>query len=238
LENPRSISSGLAAIAESLGLEISGDTLKRLLRSGGYRWKRLRRSLRKRRNEEDFRQAQSALEKLRLVCADPKNDFDLVYFDQSGFTLTPCVPYAWQKIGETIEIESAHSPRLSVLGFLNLRGPFQSFVFEGAVDSRMTIECLNAFCREMKKPTLLVLDNAPIHHSAEFDQHRKEWEEQGLYLLFLPPYSPELNLIEILWRRIKYEWLPLTAYSSFKDLYDSLTEVLKGVGSKYLITFA
>jgi transposase len=41
---------------------------------------------------------------------------------------------------------------------------------------------------------------------------------QGLYLLFLPPYCPELNLIEILWRKIKYEWLPVSAYESFKDL--------------------
>lgn len=230
--------SGLLAIAEKLNVEISGDTLKRLLRANGYSWKRLRRSLRKRRNEDDFREAQSALNKLRATCADPKNDFDLVYFDQSGFTLTPSVPYAWQKIGETIEIESAHSPRLSVLGFLNLRGPFQSFIFEGAVDTQITIECIDAFCRRMKKPTLLVLDNAPIHHSADFDERKEQWEDNGLYLLFLPPYSPELNLIEILWRKIKYEWLPLNAYSSFKDLYDSLTEVLKEVGAKYRITFA
>lgn len=29
------------------------------------------------------------------------------------------------------------------------------------------------------------------------------------------PYSPELNLIEILWRQMKYAWLPLSAYLSF-----------------------
>jgi hypothetical protein len=225
-------------IARKLGIEISLDTLKRLLRVNGYAWKRLRKSLRKKRNEKDFRRAEAQLKSLRQACSDPNHDFDLVYFDQAGFTLTPCVPYAWQKIGETLEIECAHSPRLSVLGFLNLRGPFQSFIFEGAVDSQMTIACLDAFCRQMKKPTLLVIDNAPIHHSSEFDERLEEWEKAGLYLLFLPPYSPELNLIEILWRRIKYEWLPLSAYHSFKDLYDSLTEVLKGVGSKYRVTFA
>ena len=55
---------------------------------------------------------------------------------------------------------------------------------------------------------------------------------------FLPPYSPELNLIEILWRKIKYEWLPLDAYQDFKTLPASLFDVLKRIGSKYRITFA
>ena len=53
-----------------------------------------------------------------------------------------------------------------------------------------------------------------------------------------PAYSPELNLSEILWRRIKYPWLPLEADESFKDLMRSLIQVLKGVGSKYQIDFA
>jgi transposase len=54
----------------------------------------------------------------------------------------------------------------------------------------------------------------------------------------LAAYSPELNLIEILWRKIKYEWLPLTAYDSFKTLLRELQKVLAGVGSKYQINFA
>jgi transposase len=30
---------------------------------------------------------------------------------------------------------------------------------------------------------------------------------------FLPPYSPELNRIEILWKKMKYEWLPFKSFS-------------------------
>jgi len=64
------------------------------------------------------------------------------------------------------------------------------------------------------------------------------WQKEGLYLKFLPPYCPELNLIEILWRKIKYEWLPLDAYQSFKTMTEALFEVIGGIGSKYRITFA
>jgi transposase len=54
----------------------------------------------------------------------------------------------------------------------------------------------------------------------------------------LPAYSPELNLIEIIWRMIKYHWPPLNAYDSYKDLFRELGKVLKGIGSKYQINFA
>ena len=100
------------------------------------------------------------------------------------------------------------------------------------------IRCFDDYCQRMKKPALIVLDNASVQRSAAFEAQKERWEEQGLYLLFLPPYCPELNLIENLWRKIKYEWLPVSAYQSFKDLSEALDEILRGVGSKYRLSFA
>jgi transposase len=54
---------------------------------------------------------------------------------------------------------------------------------------------------------------------------------------YLPPYSPELNRIEILWRKIKYEWIPFTVYLNFTALKSALLDILNNVGSKYQITF-
>jgi len=56
-------------------------------------------------------------------------------------------------------------------------------------------------------------------------------------VIFLPTYSPELNLIEILWRKIKYEWLPVTAYQSFPALTHHVLQVLSDYGGKYRINF-
>jgi hypothetical protein len=56
-------------------------------------------------------------------------------------------------------------------------------------------------------------------------------------VLFLPAYSPELNLIELLWKKIKYGWLPMDIYGNFQTMCEGLFEVLKGIGSKYRITF-
>lgn len=52
-----------------------------------------------------------------------------------------------------------------------------------------------------------------------------EWEKLGLTLYFLPTYSLQLNLIEILWRKIKYEWMPISAYTDFKSLESRLRDI-------------
>ncbi|WP_367235056.1 transposase [Sulfurimonas sp.] len=44
---------------------------------------------------------------------------DVEYFDESGFNLNPNLPYAWNKIGETLSIPSKRSGNLNVLGSLN-----------------------------------------------------------------------------------------------------------------------
>jgi len=238
LKEPRSLRQGLTAIATTVGKLISRDTLKRILHGEDYGWKRLRRSLRSLRDEAEFRSAQAELAALRTQALEPTRSFDLWYFDEAGFTLTPCIPYAWQKVGQTLELASTHSPRQNLLGFFNLHQEFRPFAFQGAIDTQTVVYCFNLFCQQLHRPAVVVVDTAPIHTSEDFIEQLPLWHAQGLTVKFLPPYCPELNLIEILWRKIKYEWLPLTAYQSFNTMTRALFAVLRGVGSKYRITFA
>jgi transposase len=238
LKEPRSLRQGLSAIASKVGKIISRDTLKRILTVEDYGWKRVRRSLRSLRDEAEFRTAQAELAALRTEALEPTRQFDLWYFDEAGFTLTPCVPYAWQKVGQTLELASSHSPRQNILGFFNLQHEFHSFAFEGAIDTQTVIHCFNLFRQQLERPAVVVVDNAPIHTSNDFAEQKILWQAQDLAVKFIPPYCPELNLIEILWRKIKYEWLPLNAYQNFKAMTRALFEVLRGIGPKYRITFA
>ena len=196
----------------------------------------MRRSLRGARDEADFRAAQAELVQLRAAAEG--GEFDLYYYDEAGFSLEPCVPYAWQPVVETLEMPSAASERLNVLGFLRHDHGFRSFVFAGPIDSQGVISCFDRLSRGLRKLALVVIDNAPTHTSAAFEACRAEWEARGLYVMFLPPYCPELNLIEVLWRKVKSEWLPLSAYRSFKDLARALYKTLGQIGSKYRIAFA
>ena len=148
------------------------------------------------------------------------------------------MPYAWQPIGETIEIPSSRSPRINVLGFLNTKNKLESFIFEGSVNSDVVVACFDYFSNVITKQTFVIIDNASTHTSKAFNENIDKWEKKGLFIKRLPPYSPELNLIEILWRFVKYQWLPLSAYKSFKDLGNEIENVLKNVGGKFRINFA
>ena len=175
---------------------------------------------------------------------EERRELDLYYLDETGFTLTPAVPYAWQKKGVRLEcLSTSNGKRQSVLGLLSKRGGFQCYITEGTVTSQLVIACIDAFVKQRKRsgiqrPLVIVLDNASMHTSAMLRERAVEWKRQSVRLQYLPPYSPELNLIEILWRRIKYAWLPLDAYSSWQKLTDSIEFVLKNIGSKYQISFA
>jgi len=100
------------------------------------------------------------------------------------------------------------------------------------------IEFLDEFSTSITKKTIVILDNASIHKSKIFSNKTKEWNEKGLIIYFIPPYSPELNLIEVLWRFIKYRWLSFEAYTSFSALKKHLNDVLENIGSKYMINFS
>ena len=235
-EDPRSIKKALAATKERTGKEISEWTLKRIAKGSDLRWKRMRKSNKCKRDKTEFKQAEEEIAELHAQ--EEAGELDLYYFDETGFNLVPNVPYAWQAIGETIGIPSSSSKRINVLGFCNKEQDFHATTVQGSVGSETVIACFDQFCRTINKKTTVIIDNAPVHTSGKFKEKLGAWEDNGLSVKFLPTYSPELNLIEIVWRFIKYSWLSLTAYLSFKHLKCELQKVLDGIGSEYKITFA
>ena len=109
---------------------------------------------------------------------------------------------------------------------------------EGTVNSERVIACFDDFCPSLSKKTVVVLDNASIHTSEQFQANISQWGKKGLPWKFLPKYSPELNLIEILWKHLKYYWLPFSAYLGFEYLKEALTHILINGGKEYRISFA
>jgi hypothetical protein len=164
---------------------------------------------------------------------------DLFYFDESGFNLTPNIPYAWSTIGKTISIPAKMSRNLNVLGFLNINTSklFASTTYD-KVDSNVVIAVFDLFADSITKKSVVVLDNATIHTSKKFKQQIKRWEEKGLFLFYLPPYSPQLNPIEQLWKFMKYYWMDLDAYTSAENLKNYIENVIVNYGNKYEINFA
>ena len=110
-------------------------------------------------------------------------------------------------------------------------------MFETTFNSDSFIQFMELFGAKTVRKTVVILDNCPIHKAKKFKAKIEEWKEKDVLIYFLPPYSPELNLIEILWRRIKYQWLSFDAYLCFQNLKERLSYVLNNFGRKYDIIF-
>ena len=223
----------LAAIEKRFGVRLSRSALRRMARAGNRRWKRMRRTHHDRRDETVFREAQRDV--ADVIHASTAAGMDVYFFDQAGFSMVPSIPYGWQVIGTRTEIPSQHSPRINVLGFFSTQQQFHSFTVEGRVDSACVVTCMDQFSLNLARETVLFLDNASLHTSHLFRSKQPLGEERGLHLCFLPPYCSELNLIERLWRMMKYHWLPLDAFQSRPLFRQRLEEVLVGVGTTYLM---
>ena len=131
------------------------------------------------------------------------------------------------------------SRNLNVMGFLNINTQklFASTTYD-RVDSKTVIEVFNLFAKQISKDTVVVIDNAPTHTSKKFKKQMKLWEEKGLFIFFLPPYSPHLNPIEQLWKFMKYHWIELDAYTSTEKMKAYVEKVIIGYGNDYAIKFA
>lgn len=169
---------------------------------------------------------------------DNQNYIDLFFGDEAGFSLNLNVPYGWQFPDETIRILPQRGKQINVLGFMKSSGDeLHTFSKEGSVKAEFIIEAIDKWRIGLSKPTVLVLDNARIHHSRLLQACLSTWEEANLYIFFLPAYSPHLNRIERLWLKTKQRWLSPIDYTDLISLKSALDKIWADFGDKYQINF-
>ena len=163
----------------------------------------------------------------------------IYYGDESGFTETPYVPYGWQVKGENLSIPTQKGRRWNVFGIMDKFGNLFADKTLKSIDSEFVINCINSFSNNpAREPrSIIILDNAKIHHSNQFQANIDRWKKEGIEIFYLPTYSPELNLIEILWKKIKYEWFVPKDYESWGKITDKLNDIITNFGVKYKINF-
>ena len=161
----------------------------------------------------------------------------IYYGDESGFSLEPSLAYGWQPKATYVKIVPKKSKRLNVFGLLCRDNHLQAYSSEQAINGKLIIAFLDDFAQQIKQRTVVVLDNAPIHHSQEFEDKIAEWQKQDLHIFFLPTYSPHLNLIETLWRKIKYQWLKPHHYLSWQTLTNAIEQIVNDLGDSLTIEF-
>ena len=92
----------------------------------------------------------------------------------------------------------------------------------------LTSDDLLAYLRERlpaaSVPRVVVLDNAGIHTSKVVKAARLGLAKQGIYLYYLPAYSPELNRIEPVFKQVKHHEMPVRSYTSRAELRQAVED--------------
>lgn len=162
-----------------------------------------------------------------------------LYFGDGSFTCTEgYVPYGWQFPGENVTIPSDRSAKLNIWGMIDYASRYHGFSSTESMTSERIADFLDKFSLTIRKDTFVVIDNAKVHRSKLMAEMRLIWEKRGLFLFFLPPYSPHLNIAETLWRMLKGQWIQPSDYISTDNLFYAVNRGLAGLGTTHFINFS
>ncbi len=169
---------------------------------------------------------------------------DVYHLDESGFCPTLPTGYTWAREGvrALVPYEAPQGRRVNVLGALAPRGPAPRLVTTsrtGTIDSMVLLEFLWRDVAQppappadlplgyrRDRPCVVVLDNYSVQRSRPVKEAAPALAAAGVFLFYLPPYRPELNAIEPLWRHVKYEDLPVRSYPTAMALQTAVDEAL------------
>ncbi|MEY8685873.1 transposase [Bacteroides sp. AN502(2024)] len=130
-----------------------------------------------------------------------------------------------------------NEPKHNIFGMIDRNNRYDGFSTSESITADKVADFLDQLSFRIGKKTFVVLDNAKVHRCKLISELRPIWEKRGLFLFFLPPYSPHLNIAETLWRILKGKWLRPTDYFSTQTLMDATNRALAAVGTELYINF-
>jgi transposase len=161
---------------------------------------------------------------------------ELYYLDECGFAPSLPVGYSWCLPGQRkrVQHEYPQGRRVNALAAYRPFGP-APWLDAQAFERTLTSDDLLAYVKALpwsEKPRVVVLDNASLHVSKVVKAARPGLAQQGIYLYYLPPYSPKLNRIEAVFRQVKYQEIPTRSHTSKADLRASVEQGFASYGGK------
>jgi transposase len=140
-------------------------------------------------------------EYLREIAEIPKDS--LIYIDESGIDKEMNREYGRAPRGERVygEVRGRKFDRTNVIAGKCGDKVIAPGEYKGTTDHKLFEAWFSgALLKEAKYGSVIVLDNATFHRKKTL---KKLAENAGCSVLFLPPYSPDLNPIEKLWANFK-----------------------------------
>lgn len=155
----------------------------------------------------------------------------MFFVDAAHFVLAPFLGYLWSLTRLFLKAPSGRQ-RFNVLGALNaVTHELITITNDAYINSQSVCDLLWKIARlNFKVPVTLVLDNARYQRC---DLVKSFANRLNIELMFLPAYSPNLNLIERLWKFVKKQCLYSKYYSEFTSFKTAIMDCLQKTHSTY-----
>lgn len=225
----RSTQEAIEAIKEITGLVRSPSQVRQFLKGLGLSYRKVG-MIPKRADVEE--QETFKNEKLNPRLEEAKAGTRTVFFvDAAHFVFAPFLGFLWSFTRLFVEAPAGRQ-RFSVLAAIDA---ITLEIVKITTDGSVNADSMKALLQlihdlHLKTPITLVLDNARYQHCAAVKACA---ESLHIELLFLPPYSPNLNLIERLWKFVKKTCLYSKTYDSFDTFCSAISNTLSQTKTTY-----
>jgi transposase len=208
-------------IKKEFGIEYKENSVLRILNSLGYSYKKAKKV-----------PSKASIEKQKSFLrtyAQIKNHGPVYFLDSAHPKFCPVTGYGWIKKGEDkYLLTNAGKVHLNITGAVDPRTCDVITRQSDWIDENAICELLKAISskNQDQKHVYVVMDNARYNKS---EKVRKLAKKLNLTLKYIPPYSPNLNLAERLWRFLREEVLSLKNYESLDIFSKTCSQFFRGI---------
>jgi transposase len=156
---------------------------------------------------------------------------ELFFVDASHFVMGGLPGRLWGKVRYWVKTSSGRK-RHNVLGALNfVTKKIETIANDSYITSTQVVELIeNIALKYIGKPIIIIMDNARYQH-CKFVTNRAA--ELGIQLIFLPTYSPNLNLIERVWKFVKSQVLNAAYIETFADYCSKISNFIETIETEH-----
>lgn len=156
----------------------------------------------------------------------------ILFVDESMIRDYQAIHQTWFERGKQRIIKTFGKHRgVKLVGYLNYETGEVYCEEHDTYDAKVFLKFLqNVLSKNINGKTVVILDNARIHHAKLLQEFLKE-NEECLQLMFLPPYSPNLNLIEGLWKWLKEKVIYNVFYKTVPEIRKNTNAFLEVISA-------
>lgn len=158
-----------------------------------------------------------------------KTGAEIYFGDEAGLRSDYHSGTTWAPAGQTpVVMGTGQRFGLNLISAVSAKGLLRFMVVRGRVGAAEVCEFLRRLMHRARRPVFLILDGHPMHKAKMVNQCVEKFGGK-LQLFFLPPYSPELNPDEQVWRDLKQNGIGRSEILSRDDMEQKVTSHLQAL---------